>query len=402
MMKNIVLSLLCTVLLVLSGCTNSRIENDFKEEDKVLPEEALQVHFLNVGQGDSILIQSPNNKWMLIDGGAKGEGNNIVTYMRELGVTKLDYVVATHPDADHIGGLISVLNSISIKEFIDSGKIHTSQTFEEMLSLIEVKNIKYSLPSTGDMIAFDSELKLEVLHANQEANDNNDASLVLKLTYGEVSFLFAGDAGIELENEILRDNLDVQATILKAGHHGSNTSSSAEFLQEVSPEVTILSYGEDNKYGHPHIEVTNELKAIGSEIYATAEVGHIIVNTNGIDYSVNGDEWTGNTSNPPVIAIERDVYISNKDLQEEIIAITNSSKDIVSLKGWQLESVEGNQIYNFPNVSLAVGKTIYVTSGEQAKEGNGYIKWTGRQIWLNDGDAAKLYNAKGEVVSEFE
>lgn len=402
MMKNIVLSLLCTVLFVLSGCTNSRIENDFKEEDKILPEEALQVHFLNVGQGDSILIQSPNNKWMLIDGGAKGEGNNIVTYMRELGVTKLDYVVATHPDADHIGGLISVLNSISIKEFIDSGKIHTSQTFEEMLSLIEVKNIKYTLPSTGDMIAFDSELKLEVLHANQEANDNNDASLVLKLTYGEVSFLFVGDAGIELENEILRDNVDVQATILKAGHHGSNTSSSAEFLQEVSPEVTILSYGEDNKYGHPHIEVTNELKAIGSEIYATAEVGHIIVNTNGIDYSVNGDEWNGNTSNPPVIAIEQGVYISNKDLQEEIIAITNSSKDIVSLKGWQLESVEGNQIYNFPNVSLEVGKTIYVTSGEQVKEGNGYIKWTGRQIWLNDGDAAKLYNAKGEVVSEFE
>lgn len=402
MMKNIVLSLLCTVLFVLSGCTNSRIENDFKEEDEVLPGEALQVHFLNVGQGDSILIQSPNNKWMLIDGGAKGEGNNIVTYMRELGVTKLDYVVATHPDADHIGGLISVLNSISIKEFIDSGKIHTSQTFEEMLSLIEVKNIKYTLPSTGDMIAFDSEVKLEVLHANQEANDNNDASLVLKLTYGEVSFLFVGDAGIELENEILRDNVDVQATILKAGHHGSNTSSSAGFLQAVNPEVTILSYGEDNKYGHPHIEVTNELKAIGSEIYATAEVGHIIVNTNGIDYNVNGDEWNGNTSNPPVIAIERDVYISNKDLQEEIIAITNSSKDIVSLKGWQLESVEGNQIYNFPNMSLAVGKTIYVTSGEQAKEGNGYIKWTGRQIWLNDGDAAKLYNAKGEVVSEFE
>lgn len=400
-MKKLIVVLFCIFLI--AGCT----ETLNTEKVSVTAGHEMRVHFIDVGQGDSIFIESPNGKTMLVDGGVKGAGQKVVSYLKELGVNKLDIVVATHPDADHIGGLIPVLNSIDIGQFYDSGKVHTSQTFEEMLTLIDTKNIPYNVPKTGDSIAFDDDINVKVLNANEHATDNNDASIVLKVTYGNVSFLLTADAGIALEKEIMQN--DVKATILKAGHHGSNTSSSAEFIQKVHPEVTILSYGEDNKYGHPHAEVVERLQAIGSKIYATAEAGTVIVSTDGVNYDVNSKEWSGTiASAPPKTSLSvsapkttsASVEIVSKDLIEEVVGIKNNGNEAVSLKDWQLISIEGNQVFNFPNVTLQPGKTIYVTSGSNAREGQNYLKWTKKQIWLNDGDAAQLRNAKGELVSE--
>lgn len=388
--------LLC--LFLLAGCT----EAVKTEKIPVTAGHEMQVHFIDVGQGDSILIESPSGKTMLIDGGVKGAGQQIVSYLKELGINKLDIVVATHPDADHIGGLIPVLDNMTIEQFYDSGKVHTSQTFEEMLTRIDEKNIPYHVPKIGDDIEFDKEVNVKVLNANDQATDNNDASIVLKMTYGNVSFLLTGDAGVALEKEMLQ--YDVKATVLKAGHHGSNTSSSEEFIQAVKPEVTILSYGEDNKYGHPHAEIVDRLQAIGSKIYATADLGTITVSTDGVNYTVNGKETssveTGNilSKEEPTTAIE----IVSKDLVTEIVGIKNSGQHAVSLKDWQLISIEGHQVYNFPNLSLQPGKTIYITSGTNAREGQNYLKWTTKQIWLNAGDAAQLRNEKGELVSELE
>lgn len=396
-MKKIIVLLLCIFLL--AGC------NEAVKTEKILVTAGheMQVHFIDVGQGDSILIESPSGKTMLIDGGVKGAGQQIVSYLKELGINKLDIVVATHPDADHIGGLISVLDNMPIEQFYDSGKVHTSQTFEEMLTRIDEKNIPYHVPKIGDDIEFDKDVNVKVLNANDQATDNNDASIVLKMTYGNVSFLLTGDAGVALEKEMLQ--YDVKATVLKAGHHGSNTSSSEEFIQAVNPEVTILSYGEDNKYGHPHAEIVDRLQAIGSKIYATADLGTITVSTDGVNYTVNGKETssvaTGNIRSKeeePTTAIE----IVSKDLVTEIVGIKNSGQHAVSLKDWQLISIEGHQVYNFPNLSLQPGKTIYITSGTNAREGQNYLKWTTKQIWLNDGDAAQLRNEKGELVSELE
>ena len=388
--------LLC--LFLLAGCT----EAVKTEKIPVTAGHEMQVHFIDVGQGDSILIESPSGKTMLIDGGVKGAGQQIVSYLKELGINKLDIVVATHPDADHIGGLIPVLDNMTIEQFYDSGKVHTSQTFEEMLTRIDEKNIPYHVPKIGDDIEFDKDVNVKVLNANDQATDNNDASIVLKMTYGNVSFLLTGDAGVALEKEMLQ--YDVKATVLKAGHHGSNTSSSEEFIQAVKPEVTILSYGEDNKYGHPHAEIVDRLQAIGSKIYATADLGTITVSTDGVNYTVNGKETssveTGNilSKEEPTTAIE----IVSKDLVTEIVGIKNSGQHAVSLKDWQLISIEGHQVYNFPNLSLQPGKTIYITSGTNAREGQNYLKWTTKQIWLNAGDAAQLRNEKGELVSELE
>ncbi|MCS5502942.1 MULTISPECIES: MBL fold metallo-hydrolase [Lysinibacillus] len=396
MKKIIKVLLLC--LFLLAGCT----EAVKTEKIPVTAGHEMQVHFIDVGQGDSILIESPSGKTMLIDGGVKGAGQQIVSYLKELGINKLDIVVATHPDADHIGGLIPVLDNMTIEQFYDSGKVHTSQTFEEMLTRIDEKNIPYHVPKIGDDIEFDKDVNVKVLNANDQATDNNDASIVLKMTYGNVSFLLTGDAGVALEKEMLQ--YDVKATVLKAGHHGSNTSSSEEFIQAVKPEVTILSYGEDNKYGHPHAEIVDRLQAIGSKIYATADLGTITVSTDGVNYTVNGKETssveTGNilSKEEPTTAIE----IVSKDLVTEIVGIKNSGQHAVSLKDWQLISIEGHQVYNFPNLSLQPGKTIYITSGTNAREGQNYLKWTTKQIWLNAGDAAQLRNEKGELVSELE
>lgn len=392
-MKKLIIVLLCIFLL--AGCT----EVLKTEKVPVTAGQEMRVHFLDVGQGDSIFIESANGKTMLVDGGVKGAGQQVVSYLKELGVNKLDIVVATHPDADHIGGLIPVLqSSIDIGQFYDSGKVHTSQTFEEMLTLIDTKNIPYHVPTTGENIAFDDDLTVKVLNANEHATDNNDASIVLKMVYGNVSFLLTGDAGIALEKDMLQN--DVQATVLKAGHHGSNTSSSEKFIQAVHPEVTVLSYGEGNKYGHPHVEVVERLQAVGSKIYATAEAGTVIVSTDGVNYDVQSKEWSGaNISTPPNAA---SVEIISKDLIDEIVGIKNNGSEAVSLKDWQLISIEGNQVFKFPNVTLQPGKIIYVTSGTNARDGQNYLKWTKKQIWLNDGDAAQLKNAKGELVSELD
>jgi len=395
-MKKLIVMLLCIFLL--AGCT----ETANTKKVSVTAGQEMRVHFIDVGQGDSIFIESPNGKTMLVDGGVKGAGQKVVSYLKELGVNKLDIVVATHPDADHIGGLIPVLNSIDIGQFYDSGKVHTSQTFEEMLTLIDTKNIPYNIPKTGNPIAFDDDINVKVLNANENATDNNDASVVLKLAYGNVSFLLTADAGIALEKEMMQD--DVKATILKAGHHGSNTSSSAEFIQAVHPEVTILSYGEGNKYGHPHAEVVERLQANGSKIYATAEAGTVIVSTDGVNYDVNSKEWSGTITSEPTApqTMSTKVEIVSKDLIEEIVGIKNNSNEAVSLKDWQLISIEGAQVFNFPNVTLQPGKMFYVTSGSNAREGQNYLKWTKKQIWLNDGDAAQLRNAKGDIVSELD
>lgn len=257
----------------------------------------MKVHFIDVGQGDSTLIQAPNGKTMLIDGGERDQGNSLVTYLKSQGIKKLDYVVATHPDSDHIGGLIAVLNSISIGQFINSGKDHNTATYEQMLRLISDKNIKYSEPKTGDTITLDSAVKIQVLHVDSTLSDNNDASIVLKVTYGQVSFLLQADASKEIEAKIMK-KYNVAATILKAGHHGSDTSSSLSYVKAVKPAATILSYGAGNSYGHPHDEVIANLKAVGSKMYSTATSGTIVVKTNGSTYSISAKPFTGGTVTP--------------------------------------------------------------------------------------------------------
>ena len=360
----------------------------------------MRVHFLDVGQGDSILIESPNDEYMLIDGGDKGSGDEIVAYLQQQGIDKLDYVVATHPDADHIGGLIDVLENVTIERWIDSGKAHTSQTYIEMLSLIDELDIDFTVAQTDDTIDFDKDVQTQVVYADEHAADNNEASVVLKMTYGERSFLFTGDAGIKEEQKMMSSDID--ADVLKAGHHGSNTSSSADFIEEVSPEITILSYGEGNKYGHPHAEVVEALEQENALIYATAQAGTIVVETDGVNMSViDADVWQqdGAAAKQPAEATEASsIAITKKDALSEVVTIKNNGTAPIDLTDWTLVSVQGDQRFTFEDYTLAPGESVHVTSGDNTRDGGAYVHWSGRQIWANDGDAAQLVNAKGEIV----
>ncbi|MBM7551683.1 S-layer homology domain-containing protein [Thalassobacillus pellis] len=250
-----------------------------------------EAHFIDVGQGDSILLESPSGKTILVDGGRKSAGEKVVDYLNKAGIDTIDLMVATHPDADHIGGLIDVLQQVEVKEVLDSGKSHTTDTYMEYLKLIDQKNIPFSVAEEGSTINFDEALDIKVLHSTSSSSDNNESSIVLEVSHGEIDFLLTGDATVDNEQQII-DNYEVEAEILKVGHHGASTSTSEAFLAEVNPEVGILSYGE-NSYGHPESEIVDRLRDHETALYSTCHQGTITVTTNGSGYDVNAEPFQG-------------------------------------------------------------------------------------------------------------
>lgn len=241
----------------------------------------VSVHFIDVGQGDSILIQGPDCA-VLIDAGDRGLGETVVQYLRDQGVSRLDLVIATHAHADHIGGLAEVLTEFPVEEIMDPGAVHTSRTFEDYLDIVEDKGIAFTEARAGLHRDLGSGLGLEILHPQDPlSGDLNNTSVVALLSYGKTSFLFTGDAEAPAEAEILERGYSGRADVLKVGHHGSGTSSSADFLKAVRPRVAVISLGDGNSYRHPHDEAMDRLDSIGAEIYQTDLHGSIIVTSDG-------------------------------------------------------------------------------------------------------------------------
>lgn len=242
-------------------------------------EDILQIHFFDVGQADSTLLIS-NNKTMLIDAGNNEDGTLIVNNIKRLGIQKLDYVIGTHPHEDHIGGLDDVILNFDIGT-IYMPKIQTNtKTFEDVLDAIESKGLKVTSPKQGDIFNI-GDAKCEIMLAGtgskEEQENLNLSSIVIRTTYKEQSYLFMADS--EQENESSRSWM--QTNVLKVGHHGSSTSSSKRFLNQVLPQISIISVGEDNDYNHPHDEVINRLEKIGTLIYRTDEKGNILLESDG-------------------------------------------------------------------------------------------------------------------------
>ncbi|SFJ43333.1 competence protein ComEA helix-hairpin-helix repeat region [Halobacillus dabanensis] len=261
------------------------IEPSFRSMDD------LEVHFIDVGQGDSTLIESPSGKTILIDGGRKSAGEEIVDYLASSGIDSIDIMVATHPDADHIGGLIDVLEQVEVKKVVDSGKPHTTDTYMEYLTLIDQKNIPFETPSAGDSLNLDDTLDINVLNSLHSSSDNNESSIVLKVSHNQIDFMLTGDASVDIEQEII-EQYDVEAEILKLGHHGASNSTSSAFVNAVDPEVGILSYG-PNSYGHPDSTVVNRMWDAGATLYSTCDAGTITVTTNGNSYHVDASPFDG-------------------------------------------------------------------------------------------------------------
>jgi competence protein ComEC len=380
----------------------ARALNDQFKKDT--PNTSFTAHFLDVGQGDSTLLTLSNGKTILIDAGRQSAGEKVVSYLKQAGVDSIDLVVATHPDADHIGGLLDVLNEIPVKKVLDSGKAHTSQTYLDYLNLVDQKNIPFEVAKTSQIIDLDANVQVRVLHSDENASENNDASIVLRATNGCSSVLLTGDADHEIESKIAQ-TFDVQSTVLRTSHHGSNTGTSAAFVDAVNPSAAILSYGE-NSYGHPHSEVIQNLTNAGAAIYSTYETGDIIAEFNGCNVDINGSPYSGGGDGEPEPDPEptpADVTITSVNLDTEVVKIRNNGSQDVNMTGWKLVSIEGNQTYDFPaNYVLKAGSTVHITSGRNAINNPPYyLEWTGSYIWNNAGDPAALYNAEGVKVSEY-
>jgi competence protein ComEC len=263
----------------------------------IQPSQVLTIAFIDVGQGNSILVILPNTKTLLIDGGEREGYGKVLASLQEHGLSHIDVVVATHPHADHIGGLVDVIKNVNVGEVLDSGQVHTTQTFEDFLDAVETKQIPLKSVRQGESINLDPTVKIDILNppahlldgADNEA-EFNDNSVVLKLTYGQFSVLLTGDMEERNEARLVSENTTtLDADVLKAGHHGSRTSSSIPFLNAVTPEVVIISLGAGNMYGHPHREALDRISAAGTEhLFRTDIDGTITLIANGSssEYSI--------------------------------------------------------------------------------------------------------------------
>lgn len=260
------------------------------EGDDVLsptvPDGDVQIHFIDVGQGDSALICSDEAS-VLIDAGPGSSADALVSFVKSR-TDEIDYMILTHPHEDHIGGADDILNSLPVKKVIMPDASSESKTFARLLDALESSGAEVIEAKSGDVYEADG-IRLTLLAPNSDTYDNtNDYSVVTKMEYGGFSAMFTGDAETLSEKEILAaySAAALKSTLLKAGHHGSSTSTSEDFLAAVSPEGAIISCGRDNDYGHPHSETVEKLAAIGAQIYRTDEDGTVSVTTDGQNYSV--------------------------------------------------------------------------------------------------------------------
>jgi competence protein ComEC len=265
------------------------------------------VTFLDVGQGDSALIQTPGGRAILVDAGGRYEDGTaapsdigervVVPALRRAGVRRLDVVVLTHPHEDHAGGLPAVFRALPVGLWLDSGQAHAAPGYTEALRLARTKRIPFHVTTAGERVEVEPGVALEVLAPTPPLfsgtrDDLNNNSIVFRLVYGRARFLFCGDAAWEAEERLLRSGADLRADVLKAGHHGSATSSGAPFLAAVAPRFAVISCGRHNRYGHPADATVARLQAAGAAVYRTDEDGGIVMTTRGDDIRVQTSRWT--------------------------------------------------------------------------------------------------------------
>lgn len=245
----------------------------------------MDVHLIDVGQGDSILIKTPNNKVILIDGGPPKAGKKVVNYLKKKQIDTIDLIIATHPHIDHIGGLPHVMNEIKVKQILDTGKLHTTLTYAKYISQIRKQKIPMKIAKQNQLIHLDPSLNIQILNAYERPKNNNQSSIALKIRYKNIDFLFLSDIE-EDQEKYLAETYHIEADFVKVAHHGSKTSSSLEFIQQVNPKVALLTYSKKNKYGHPVKQVIDNLNTTDAHIYSTAVFGDVVIHTNGKGYLI--------------------------------------------------------------------------------------------------------------------
>ena len=245
-----------------------------------VPMDGLYVHYIDVGQGDSELVCC-GGRYMLIDAGTPSAGDTVVEYIQDLGIKKFDYVVCTHGHADHCGGLDAVVESFDVDTIFTSPYAGDAASYLRFVETIENAQLTLEVPDQGVQYRL-GDARFEFIGPLEDHNNVNDDSLVMRLTYGDTSFLFTGDMTAKAEKELIEDGENVKCDVLKVGHHGSSGSSCYQFLYEAEPKIAVISCGRDNDYGHPHEETLGRLKDAGVTVYRTDELGSIVIFSDGI------------------------------------------------------------------------------------------------------------------------
>lgn len=254
----------------------------------------LQIVMVDVGQGDGLVVISPNGKTVVIDTGIKEAGQTMVDFLTERGVTTVDLMILTHPHADHIGGATTVINSLEVLRVLDSGSTHESATYRKLFETLDERGIPVLIAHRGRKIKLDQGIEMTVLAPFDEPftgtrSDANSNSIVARLTYGKVSVLFTGDSEAVTEEALIEHKspqLPLSATVLKVAHHGSAYASTQAFLEEVNPKAALISCGAGNSYGHPNSDTVDRISSFTPYVYRTDEQGTISLITDGTTLTI--------------------------------------------------------------------------------------------------------------------
>ena len=360
-MKKIRIIFLTCLCLLVVGCSSPFVENDDEASISTFSSGTLKVNYIDVGQGDSIFIQLPNNKTMLIDAGEAYKSDNVINYLNDLGITKINYVIGTHPHTDHIGGLEEVINTFDIGSIYMPRAVSTSKTYEDLLTTISSKGLKVKTAKSGVVVLDEDNLKLEFIAPNSDSySELNNYSAVLKLTYLDNTFLFMGDAETLSEDEITNE---IKADVIKVGHHGSDSSSSLEFVKKVSPEYAIIMVGVGNSYNHPYQSIIDRYESVGAKVLRTDLDGNIVCDSDGKKVTCDGDKDSSSNSN------SNSTSTSDINLVSMTTPVSRGSDATISIKG-------------VPNITYDID--VMYSSGESKASGledktsdsEGNVSWT--------------------------
>ena len=297
-MKKKLIAFLLLLSLLLSGCAQTeapRIDAT-TATTAALSDGGLTVHFIDVGQADCALLEC-GGEYMMIDGGNQEDGQLVVSYLEQQGVEELSAVVCTHAHEDHVGGLPSVLAVYPTAAVYAPTKTYSSKVFDNFVYYTDQQGLEITIPEPGDTMQL-GEADITVLGPVQSYADPNHTSIVLRVEYGDTSFLFTGDMETGPENDMLDywgDRIEWKTDVLKVGHHGSNTSTSYRFLNEVDPDYGVISVGKDNSYDHPHEEPMSRLNQAGVVLFRTDELGTVVVRSDGQELVFT---WSVQSSSP--------------------------------------------------------------------------------------------------------
>lgn len=275
------------ILVVLTGCSPLTVHNEFAGSTTILRADGkLQVLFLDVGQGASQLLISPSGKTMLIDAGNNDKEQVMLDYLKQYQITKLDIVIGTHPDADHIGGLDKVIDQTIVDKIYMPKISSNTRTFESLLESISNKKLKVQTAKAGLTLDWDKEVQVEMIAPAAVYDNANNMSAVVKITYGTTSLLLTGDAEAASEKDMIKSGVDLSSTVLGVGHHGSKSSTSLTFLNKMKPQYAIIQSGKDNNYGHPDKTILSRLKKAGASVYRNDLQGTVSVISDGKNVTI--------------------------------------------------------------------------------------------------------------------